>query len=87
MVVTAKADYSFRFDLARNVWICSVHGEVQHTAWVLCWNGCEDGYFDAYEDDPINCDPGDQEICRECAGTGGWHVCPECNLNNPDAEF
>lgn len=79
--------YSFTFDKAKESWICSVHGEVSCTAWVPCWNGCEDGNFDAYEDDPINCDPGELEMCRECKGEGGWTVCGLCNANDHDAEF
>ena len=78
---------SFEFDKAKDAWICSVHGEIDMPAWVPCWNGCDEGYFDAYEDDPINCDEGDLELCGECKGHGGWKVCPECNINNPDAEF
>lgn len=82
--------YSFEFDRAKGTWICSVHGDVgDGTAWVPCWNGCEDGYFDAYEDDPINnyegdLYEGDLEPCRECYGEGGWTVCGQCNANNPD---
>jgi hypothetical protein len=80
--------FSFVFDKAKDTWICSIHGDVgDATAWVPCWQGCEDGYFDAYEDDPINNDEGDLEICRECKGEGGWVVCAQCNANNPDAEF
>jgi hypothetical protein len=66
---------------------CKVHGEVLDTAWIPCWQGCTDGYFDAYEDDPINCSPGDLERCSECGGEGGWTVCGICNADNPDAEF
>jgi hypothetical protein len=79
--------YSFIFDRAKDTWICSVHGETDSTAWVPCWNGCQDGYFDAYEDDPINNDPGDLESCSACGGKGGWMVCGQCNFDNPDAEF
>jgi hypothetical protein len=68
------------------IWICSVHGEVD-AVWLPCWNGCEDGFFDAYEDDPINCDDGELETCSECKGRGGWQVCAACNINNPDVEF
>jgi len=79
--------YSFTFDKAKDTWVCSVHGAVDCTAWVPCWAGCADGYFDSYEDDPINNDEGDLEICRECRGEGGFVVCGECNIENPDAEF
>ena len=88
MAETAEqGKYSFEFDKAKNTWICSVHGETDCTAWVPCWNGCDYGYFDAYEDDPINNDEGDLEPCRECHAKGGWTVCGQCNANNPDAEF
>lgn len=31
-----------------------------------CLAGCDDGYFDLYEDDPINYMPGEEgEICTE----------------------
>lgn len=81
------SDYSFKFDKQRDTWVCSAHGEVDSTAWVRCWNGCTEGYFDAYEDDPLLFDPGDMETCSECRGAGGWRVCGECNANNPDAEW
>lgn len=69
-------------------YICSEHGDVTgNTAWVHCWNGCDDGSFDAYEDDPLWNDPGDREACEACHGKGGFVVCGVCNVNNPDAEF
>ena len=40
--------------------------------WVNCWNGCDDGYFDVYEEDPLWYDPGDTEMCDVCKGKGGW---------------
>lgn len=82
-----QSKYSFTFDKVKDSWTCSVHGNVGEAAWVQCWNGCEDGYFDAHEDDPINNDEGDLETCRECRGEGGFPVCPQCNIDNPDAEF
>lgn len=42
--------------------------------WEDCWN-CEDGYVDAYEDDPVNNNPGDIDPCAVCLGRGGWHTC------------
>ena len=45
-----------------------------------------EGRFDAYEEDPINCDPGDEEPCRACGGSGSFRVCvssPEwCEANS-----
>lgn len=79
---------TFHFDKEREMWVCPRHGDVgDNAAWVRCWNGCDDGWFDEYEDDPINCDPGDLEPCSECRGEGGWVVCGPCNIDNPDAEF
>ena len=84
----AIATDRFRFDQAKQTWICPHHGDVgDNTAWVNCWNGCTEGWFDDYEDDPIYCDPGDMSRCDECRGEGGWTVCGECNINNPDAEY
>ena len=78
----------FHFDKAKETWICPKHGDVgDNVAWVPCWTGCEEGYFDDYDDDPINNDPGDMSVCAECRGNGGWTVCGECNINNPDAEY
>ena len=81
-----KTPYSFIFDQAKDAWICSIHGDVQ-TAWVRCWNGCQDGFFDGYEEDPFWYDEGELIKCSACAGEGGFTVCGECNINNPDAEF
>jgi len=79
--------YSFAFDEAKDSWVCSVHGEVDSVGYVRCWNGCDEGYFDDYEEDPIECEPGEISTCQECKGKGGWRVCGECNANNPDVEW
>lgn len=43
------------------------------------WEDCQtcggDGVEDAYEDDPINCSPGEEMPCRECRGRGGFWWC------------
>jgi len=49
--------------------------------WLVCWNGCDEGYF-TYEEhlqyeDPLWYDPGDEEMCQECQGHGGWWRCGE----------
>lgn len=44
--------------------------------WEHCWNGCDDGWFDGYAEDPLWYDPGDYERCTECNGEGGYLVCP-----------
>jgi len=83
-----KDEDHFRFDERRQTWICPKHGDVgDNTAWVPCWAGCNEGYFDEYEDDPITYDPGDLSLCSECHGNGGWTLCGECNFDNPDAEY
>lgn len=80
-------DHPFVFDQARDTWVCLHHGDQDSSAWVPCWNGCDEGYFDDYEEDPIECEPGEISRCSECRGKGGWRVCPVCNAENPDAEF
>lgn len=76
------------YDKASDTFICSIHGDVgDNTGWVPCWAGCDEGWFDAYEDDPINNDPGDLEMCDACNGEGGWTVCGECAKDNPDVEW
>ena len=79
---------SLTYDKKTDSYTCPIHGAVHdNTAWVPCWNGCDDGYFDGYEDDPLWYDECDMETCDVCHGKGGWTVCGQCNLNNPDAEF
>lgn len=68
--------------------ICPKHGDVgDNTAWVPCWDGCDEGWFDGYEEDPLWYDRGEVYMCRECHGNGGWTVCGVCNINKRDAEF
>ena len=50
--------------------------------WVDCWNGCDDGWFDEYEINPIEALPGELSRCDVCNGDGGYLVCPVCH---PDA--
>lgn len=41
--------------------------------------GCDDGYFDEYEDDAINYSPGEcLTRCDTCNGTGIEMWCPSC---------
>lgn len=49
--------------------------------WEDCHAGCDDGYFDGYEEDPLLYDPGDLTECPECGGRGGSYWCP-----NPECE-
>ena len=70
------------YDKKTDTHICTIHSDVgDNTGWVPCWNGCQDGWFDDYEDDPIFFAPGDTSTCRECKGEGGWRVCGQCNAD------
>ncbi len=76
------------YDKAKDAHICSIHGDVgDNVGWVPCYCCAGDGFFDAYEDDPINCDPDEMETREECRGEGGWTVCGECNQDNLDVEW
>lgn len=45
--------------------------------WADCWQiDCEEGVYDAYEEDCINNDPGTWMTCETCEGKGGWWYCP-----------
>lgn len=55
---------------------CPVHRI--ELSYADCWNGCDEGYFDEYEDDPINSDPGDMAPCEVCGATGRLAFCPRC---------
>jgi DnaJ-class molecular chaperone len=43
-----------------------------------CWG---EGEHDAYEDDPINEDPGTYTPCFDCSGTGILRWCPKCGAD------
>jgi hypothetical protein len=47
--------------------------------------GCNDGFYDGYEDDPLWYDPGDLVRCGDCDGRGFFEWCPNkaCPGNNP----
>jgi len=75
------------FDKTKDTHVCSIHGEVDYVGWVPCWTGCDEGYVDEYENDPINEDPDTFSVCPECKGKGGFTVCGECNADNPDVEW
>lgn len=78
----------FHFDEAIDSWVCDEHGEIDSPAWVPCWSCGGEGGQDAHDDDAINYAPGEEwNGCDECRGNGGWNVCPDCNADNPDAEF
>jgi hypothetical protein len=79
---------TFHYDKERETWVCPKCGDVgDDTAWLPCGNGCDEGYFDGYEEDPLWYDEGDMYACEVCEGKGGWRVCGKCNADNEDAEF
>lgn len=44
--------------------------------------GCDDGYIDEHDEDPINFAPGQAyEVCQECRGTGHVRWCPKCGCD------
>ncbi len=46
--------------------------------WVECYAGCDDGYFDGYEEDPLWYYPGETVRCETCQGASGWWECFHC---------
>lgn len=50
--------------------------------------GCDDGYIDEHDDDPINFAPGEEySVCQECFGTGRVRWCSKCGHDLSLAEF
>jgi hypothetical protein len=47
--------------------------------------GCDDGWIDLYEEEPMFYYEGDREMCSECHGTGQQRWCPKCghDMNAP----
>jgi hypothetical protein len=44
--------------------------------------GCDEGWIDEHDDDPINFSPGEEfTMCRECLGTGVLRWCAGCGLD------
>ncbi len=43
--------------------------------WVDCWEGCEDGYHNRYEEDPLWYDNAYDQPCHTCHAHGGWQMC------------
>jgi hypothetical protein len=42
-----------------------------------CWQCFGEGWFDLYEDNPVEYEPGDEEPCNICDGTGRLSYCPD----------
>lgn len=57
-------------DGARTCALCDCEME-----WEPCHAGCDDGYFDGYEEDPLWYQPGEMATCHECSGSGGHFWC------------
>lgn len=54
--------------------------------WIDCWNGCDDGYLNFYELDPLWYDDDYDQPCDVCQCRGGWQTClsePEWCEANP----
>jgi len=63
--------------------VCTVCGADME--WEDCWNGCDDGYFDLYDEDPINYAPDEEyETCDICKGKGGYWVCPDAERHEKE---
>lgn len=43
--------------------------------------GCDDGWIDRYEEDPLWYDEDDLEMCEECGGYGNLWWCPKCGYD------
>lgn len=53
--------------------------------WERCTQvGCDDGWIDLYEDDPLWYDPGDVEACPICDGNAGWLICLDAENHPPE---
>jgi hypothetical protein len=49
--------------------------------WQHCWNGCDDGEIDRFDDDPLwYVGPARYQRCDICEGKGGWYDC-DCDGN------
>lgn len=45
--------------------------------WTECYNGCDEGYFDEHNYDPVNYAPREAFTkCEVCKGEGGYLQCP-----------
>lgn len=51
---------------------------------VDCWNGCDDGYFDGYEEDPLWYDMGEMYACLVCRGHGVLVFCRSCEQRDEE---
>lgn len=56
--------------------LCTVCGS--ETFRRRCSYGCDDGYINRFEEDPMWYDVDDCSPCPECDGYGGFWWCPKC---------
>jgi len=64
--------------------VCAICG--QPLEWENCWNGCDDGFIDRHDEDPLWYDEDDVEECDICDGAGGWWICPYAYKHEKQAE-
>jgi len=62
----------------------------KHCGYQMAWGpchmiDCEDGEYDAYEQDAINNDPGSYVKCDECNGLGSHWYCLNKDCNPPQS--
>jgi len=43
--------------------------------------GCEDGWIDRFDEDPLWYDENQPERCEDCHGTGIERWCPKCGFD------
>jgi predicted RNA-binding Zn-ribbon protein involved in translation (DUF1610 family) len=43
--------------------------------------GCDDGWIDRFDEDPLWYDDDSPEMCDECHGTGWVRWCPKCGFD------
>lgn len=54
--------------------------------WEHCWKGCDEGFFDEADYDPVNYSEGEcLTPCDECHGKGGYLLCT--NLPHTDEQM
>ena len=69
-------DYEFDLSVA-----CPECGH-EPTHWRRCTNaGCNDGYIDLFDGDPLWHDLTSTAVCEECNGAGVERWCPSCGCD------
>lgn len=74
-------DYELDFDRP-----CPKCGH-EPTHYRPCGAFCHDGFFDCYDEDPVNFGEGEEwEVCLDCHGTGLEAWCPKCGFDLQDPQ-